>query len=134
MLCSGGSCFVHGGASGEPTEFSADFLQYYWPRLLLTLMLMLCAPAVAVHWLRASCSLFLSMCAAVVHFELVRCSMLCLKQGRNTPTEENVAWHRAKWVAVAAKIIVDRESSPHHQQASWSVMVIIMMRMLTFRS
>ncbi|CAM9231265.1 unnamed protein product, partial [Laminaria digitata] len=46
--------------------------------------------------------------------------LICLalnSEGRN-PTAENVAWHRAKWVAVAANMIVDRESSSP-QQGSW---------------
>ncbi|CAM9326431.1 unnamed protein product, partial [Hapterophycus canaliculatus] len=34
------------------------------------------------------------------------------EEGRN-PTPENVAWHRAKWVAVAADMVVQQESQGH---------------------
>lgn len=44
--------------------------------------------------------------------------LLCFFEQGKGPTAENVMWHRAKWVAVAARMIVDRESQPSKQH-SW---------------
>lgn len=43
-----------------------------------------------------------------------------LKQGRD-PTAENVMWHRSKWVAVAASMIVEivRGESQPSQRHPW---------------